>query len=68
MPVILAPSEFGRWLDCRAGSAVPVLDLMMPAPEGLLHIRPVTRRVSSVRNEGPELWADRQEALGTRLI
>ncbi len=64
MPVILAPEYFDLWLDCRSGSAVAVLGLLTPAPEDLLEIVTVSRRVSNSRNEGPELW----EGLGDRLL
>ncbi|MEZ5851182.1 MAG: SOS response-associated peptidase [Hyphomicrobiaceae bacterium] len=64
MPVILAPEHFDLWLDCRSGSAVAVLDLLAPAPEDLLEIVTVSRRVSNARNEGPELW----EGIGDRLL
>ena len=56
MPVILAPAEFPRWLDASPGSAVPVLDLLAPAPDTLLEIVPVSPRLNNVRNEGPQLW------------
>ena len=38
MPVILAPADFERWLDCRPGSAEGVIELMRPAPEDLLEM------------------------------
>jgi putative SOS response-associated peptidase YedK len=38
MPVIVAPGHFDRWLDCTPGSATGVLDLLRPAPDGLLEI------------------------------
>ena len=38
MPVILAPQAWERWLDCRGGSAVDVLGLLVPAPDDLLQI------------------------------
>ncbi|MDX2156083.1 MAG: SOS response-associated peptidase [Hyphomicrobiaceae bacterium] len=36
MPVILAPGDYDRWLDCRSGEAVSVLELLEPAPDHLL--------------------------------
>jgi putative SOS response-associated peptidase YedK len=52
MPLILAPADFSRWLDCSPGSTEPVADLLRPAPEDLLAIAPVSRKVNNVRNEG----------------
>ena len=63
MPVILAPRDFERWLDCRGGSAAGIGDLLEPEPADLLEILRVTPKVSNFRNEGPELWqpADEQD-------
>ena len=53
MPLILAPASFEVWLDCRPGTAVDVLPLMVPAPEELLEIVEVSPKLNSSRNEGP---------------
>ena len=53
MPVILAPFEFDRWLDTSPGSAKGVMDLLAPAPDGLLEILPMSVKVNNSRNEGP---------------
>ena len=56
MPVIIAERDRARWLDV----AVPVgevADLLRPAPDDLLVTTPVSRRVNSVANEGPECLA-----------
>jgi putative SOS response-associated peptidase YedK len=51
MPAILSPDEAAAWLQA------PSLDLLHPAPEGLLQARPVSTRVNSVRNDDPDCLA-----------
>lgn len=53
MPVILAPGDFERWLDCRSGSAADIEDLLRPAPDDLLGTIEVSRTLNNFRNEGP---------------
>jgi putative SOS response-associated peptidase YedK len=55
MPVIIEPSEFGRWLDCRSGSADVITDLLRPIAEGRLSITAVDRGLNNPRVGGPEL-------------
>lgn len=55
MPVIIAPGNFDVWLDCRPGSADPIVPLLGPAPDGLLEIVEVNPRLNNPRNEGPDL-------------
>ncbi len=57
MPVILAPEDFDRWLDCKPGTADTVRDLLKPPPEGLLEHIEIDRRLNNPRNEGPGLQA-----------
>ena len=57
MPVILDQADYARWLDCRAGSSLPVEDLLRPAPDGLLEIVAVNPKLNNPRAEGPELQA-----------
>ena len=54
MPVMLAPRAWDDWLD-PASDLDFVASLMVPAPESLLAMYPVTTAVNSVRNRGPEL-------------
>lgn len=49
MPVIVARTDYGRWLDCRAGGEVRALLGPCPAAEIALHR--VSRAVSNARNE-----------------
>jgi putative SOS response-associated peptidase YedK len=55
MPAILAPEHFDVWLDCRPGTAEVVAGLLGPAPEHLLEIVEVSRKLNNPRNEGPEV-------------
>jgi putative SOS response-associated peptidase YedK len=42
MPVLLRPEQFDAWLDGSAGK-----EMLVPAPEDMLHKRPVSKRVNS---------------------
>lgn len=55
MPAILPPEHFDAWLDCRSGSSREVAELLAPAPEGLLELVEVSRKLNNPRNEGPEV-------------
>jgi putative SOS response-associated peptidase YedK len=52
MPVILEEQDWPTWLGEAEGDSVA---LLRPAPDGLLRVWPVDRRVGSPRNNGPEL-------------
>jgi putative SOS response-associated peptidase YedK len=54
MPVILQQADWPVWLGEGDGDHAA---LLRPAPDGLLRIWPVDRRVGSPRNNGPELLA-----------
>jgi putative SOS response-associated peptidase YedK len=53
MPVVIAPADFDRWL--RAASAVDVLDLLRPAPDGLFEAVAIGDRVNKADNDDPGL-------------
>ncbi len=55
MPVLLPLKHFERWLDCKPGTAEHVLELLRPAPDGVLEITAVNPKLNNPRNEGPEL-------------
>ncbi len=55
MPVILAPENYGRWLDPQGG---PVDDLFEPFPAADMHAWPVGPAVGNVRNNSPDLIAE----------
>lgn len=52
MPLILRPEQFDAWLDCSSGSSADLGPLLVPPPEGLLTLRPVSRTLNNPRNEG----------------
>lgn len=56
MPVILAPADYGRWLD-RAIPGSGVTDLLAPYAAEEMTAERVSTRVNSVKNDGPELIA-----------
>jgi putative SOS response-associated peptidase YedK len=64
MPAILRPDQLDLWLDCSSGSSTLAASLLAPAPDELLEVIEVDRRVSNVRNEGPEV----QTPVRTRLL
>ena len=55
MPVILPPSAWEAWLDRDNHDIEALGRLLVPAPEGLLALHPVSTDVSNVRNVGPHL-------------
>jgi putative SOS response-associated peptidase YedK len=55
MPAILLPSAWEAWLAPTPAEPGELLALLAPAPDDILERFPVSRRVNSVRNEGPEL-------------
>lgn len=55
MPIIIAPEDFDRWLECKPGTADFVRDMLKPPPEGLMDHIEVDRRVNNPRNEGAGL-------------
>ncbi|MBO0683511.1 MAG: SOS response-associated peptidase, partial [Candidatus Dormibacteraeota bacterium] len=54
MPVLLPRASWGRWLDPDA-DAGDVADLLVPCADELLLVRPVSRLVNDVANEGAAL-------------
>ena len=55
MPVILDHDAEGEWLDASNTDAVAALAALRPIPADRMVAYPVSRLVSSARNEGPEL-------------
>jgi putative SOS response-associated peptidase YedK len=49
MPVILAPSDYRRWL----GDETDPRDLMRPFPAGLMRMWPISTRVNKPENDDP---------------
>jgi putative SOS response-associated peptidase YedK len=52
MPVILAPEDYGTWLDL-ATPAEQLHALLRPYPAEVMKAVPVSRYVSNPYNEGP---------------
>jgi putative SOS response-associated peptidase YedK len=46
MPVLLAPNQFEAWLSGKAGA-----EILRPAPDRMLAMRPVSKRVNSSRTD-----------------
>jgi putative SOS response-associated peptidase YedK len=63
MPVIIAPEAFERWIDCRAGTALGIVDLLAPLKNGAIETVAVNPKLNNTRAEGPEL----QEPVRTTL-
>ena len=55
MPVFLPPSAWAEWLDPDQHDLEALQRLLVPAPDDLLEMHPVSTAVNSVRNKGPEL-------------
>ena len=58
MPVVVPESQWDRWLDptlTTPGELAELKGLLVPAPDDSLEIYRVSRRVNSVRNDGPDL-------------
>ena len=55
MPVILSEAEWPLWLDPTITDAGLLRDLLQPAPDELLELLPVSRRVNNANNEGADL-------------
>ena len=57
MPVILGADAWDSWLAADTPSAT-LLDMLRPAANDLLAARPVSRRVNSPANDGPDLVSE----------
>jgi putative SOS response-associated peptidase YedK len=56
MPVVLRREAEEAWLDpALDGQSAALRELLTPIPGDVLRSRPVSRRVNSTRNDGPEL-------------
>jgi putative SOS response-associated peptidase YedK len=62
MPVIVAPSDYDRWLDPKNTDTAELKVLLRPYPAELMRAYPVSARVNSVRNEDPGLIEPLPEA------
>ena len=55
MPVVLQSDAWRLWIDPGIRDAGMLSDLLQPAPDDLLALRPVSPLVNNASNEGPEL-------------
>ncbi|WP_196259591.1 SOS response-associated peptidase [Pelagibacterium limicola] len=55
MPALIEGDGIERWLDVRTVRANEAVSVIGPAPEGTMAAHPVSPRVNSARNEGPDL-------------
>jgi putative SOS response-associated peptidase YedK len=55
MPVVLPPESWDTWLDPANDDVESLEKLLVPAPEDLLELVPVSTEVNSVKNNGPDL-------------
>ncbi|MBX9456315.1 MAG: SOS response-associated peptidase [Rhizobium sp.] len=55
MPVVIAPEDFSRWLDCKTQEPREVVDLMVSPQPDLFEAIPVSDLVNKVANTGPDL-------------
>jgi putative SOS response-associated peptidase YedK len=55
MPAIIDPADLARWLDRGNRDVAAAATLLEPFPAERLREYPVTRRVNSANNEGPDL-------------
>ena len=53
MPVILPPEHYAEWLDPACQKTALLRSLLMPCPDALLVVTPVSSFVSNARHEGP---------------
>lgn len=53
MPVIVAPEDYGRWLDPLVQTPEPVLPLLRPYPSEAMEAYPVSARVNSPARDEP---------------
>ena len=57
MPVVIAPEDFARWLDCKTQEPREVADLMVSPQPDLFEAIPVSDLVNKVANTGPQIIA-----------
>ena len=57
MPVILAPANYGRWLDPSMQDVAIAVGLLRPFDPKLMRRYPVSTRVNLVANDDPECSA-----------
>jgi putative SOS response-associated peptidase YedK len=61
MPVLLPREAWDDWLDPEVDDPEYLQSLMVPAPDDVLGMYPISTKVNNVRNEGSELLAPLEE-------
>ena len=54
MPVILAESDWPKWLGEEPATDDELLELLKPCPDEALKIWPIGKAVGNVKNTGPQ--------------
>lgn len=54
-PVIVPPEQFDFWLDCANISEQEAASLLVPAPDGVMHVYEISTAVNRVGNDSAEL-------------
>jgi putative SOS response-associated peptidase YedK len=57
MPVIVRPEDYARWLDPGRNDIAELHGMIAYYPDRLMEAYPVSRKVNSPANDGPELLA-----------
>ena len=68
MPIILPPSAWDLWLDRSEQSTDVIGQLLVPAPSELITFYPVSTAVNTVRNKGPQLIEEIDDAPGQQAL
>ena len=55
MPAIIRPEDYASWLDPEVSDVVRLQGMLVPYPERAMEAYPVSRRVNSPANDGPDL-------------
>lgn len=57
MPVMMADDQVDVWLDPKVVDPIALKNLLVPAPDQWLSVRPVDRHVNNARNDDPKCLA-----------
>ena len=63
MPAMLNRRAANTWLNAKLHHPAELHPILQPAPPDALHLRPVSTRVNSVRNDGPKCWDSAEPAV-----
>jgi len=62
MPAIIRPEDYEAWLDTKVVDVNVLQTMLSPYPDRLMEVFPVSKRVNSPANDGPEL-IEREEGV-----